>query len=230
VTSLADNVETAAKDLAGNWRKFQSFGWYERPADPDSWCIVYTSNRDSRLIEQSNAAEYEKALAPFMWSEEHGEHDADVIPQSHNHWAVGHVDGYVIRVYKDGQITQAFRTYHELRTREADYPLLNEEDYSSREHEATWENVKEVGQGFARRNDGCELPDGDDWVSEVFSWLWDNDQSAVENRDDQGGYPSEEQMGEALAALGYHSDPDAEPEADTDPVYNPNTLTLPGLE
>ena len=33
------------------------------------------------------------------------------------------------------------------------------------------------------------LPDG--WEGDVYSWLSDNRQSAVENRDDQGGYPEE---------------------------------------
>jgi len=52
----------------------------------------------------------------------------------------------------------------------------------------------------------CELPDG--WESAVFSWFWDNDQSAVENCDDQGGYPSEDQLREAFDALGYQSTDD----------------------
>ena len=34
--------------------------------------------------------------------------------ESHNHWAVGHVDGFCIRVYRDGEITEAFKTYHDL--------------------------------------------------------------------------------------------------------------------
>ena len=38
--------------------------------------------------------------------------DPDVVMESHSHWAVGHVDGFSIRVYRDGEITEAFRTYH----------------------------------------------------------------------------------------------------------------------
>ena len=37
----------------------------------------------------------------------------------------------------------------------------------------------------------------------MFSWLWDHNQRAVENRDDQGGYPGEDDLKEAFAALGY---------------------------
>ena len=45
------------------------------------------------------------------------------------------------------------------------------------------------------------LPEG--WESEVFSWFWDHRQSAVENRDDQGGYPEEDDLRAAFDALGY---------------------------
>ena len=37
----------------------------------------------------------------------------------------------------------------------------------------------------------------------MFSWFWDHNQRAVENRDDQGGYPSEDELREAFDALGF---------------------------
>ncbi len=37
----------------------------------------------------------------------------------------------------------------------------------------------------------------------MFSWLWDHRQRAVENRDDQGGYPEEDDLRAAFEALGY---------------------------
>ena len=46
-----------------------------------------------------------------------------------------------------------------------------------------------------------DLPEG--WEEAVYEWLSDNDPSAVENRDDQGGYPSEEQLRKAFESLGY---------------------------
>lgn len=50
----------------------------------------------------------------------------------------------------------------------------------------------------------AELPD--DWAEQVFSWLWDNNQAAVENRDDQGACPSEEEVQEAARELGWFPD------------------------
>ena len=37
----------------------------------------------------------------------------------------------------------------------------------------------------------------------MFSWFWDHRQRAVENRDDQGGYPEEDDLRDAFEALGY---------------------------
>lgn len=185
------DVETAAHDMAGNHRKFESFAWWERPADDENWTVVYTSNRDSGLLDQSNAAEIEKALEPFI-------DGGDVIPQSHSHWGVGWVDGFVIRVFnQDGTITPAFRVWCELQESLSDYPLLNEEDYSEREYEATIENITSGGRRFVKD----DAPD--EWADEVYTWLSDNHQREVENRDDQGGYPSDEYLKRALLALGW---------------------------
>lgn len=45
------------------------------------------------------------------------------------------------------------------------------------------------------------LPEG--WVWSVYDWLSENRSGEVENRDDQGGYPSEESLREAFEALGF---------------------------
>jgi hypothetical protein len=188
-------LEAAAKAAAGNWRKFECFIW-DRERDLDdaaNWAIVYTHNRDSGLLDQSNAAAIEEAMQTFT-----DDDDPDVVFESHSHWAVGHVDGCSIRVYRDSQITGAFRTYHALAQRLADYPILDEEDYSRREHEATLENLPDAAW---RLKNEYDLPEG--WEADVYSWLSDNDPGAVENRDDQGGYPSEDQLRAAFEALGY---------------------------
>ena len=187
-------IETAKK-AAGNWRKFESFGWSRvgQLDDPESWTIVYTHHRDSRLLDQSNAAAIEDALRPFLEGD-----DPDIIEEHHGHWACGWIDGFAIRVFRNGEVTQAFRTYAEICDRLEDYPVLDEEDYCRREYEATLENFDSAVSGIRHE---YELPDG--WKEEVFSWFWQHDQQAVENRDDSGGYPSEEQLESAFTALGY---------------------------
>lgn len=185
-------VEEAAREAAGNWQRFQCFCWF-RSTDlirPEDWAVIYTHNRDSGLLDQSNAAVIEKELRPFT--------DKDVVFESHHHWAVGHVDGFSIRVYRRGRITKAFRTYYKLAQLMEAYPILDESDYSNREYEATLQNIPLAGWRFKDRFD---LRDG--WADKVYSWLSDNRCSALENTDDQGGWPDEEDIEAALLAIGY---------------------------
>jgi hypothetical protein len=187
-------IEDAARQAAGNWRRFDSFAWFRNDIpDPDDWSILYTHNRDSGLLDLSNADFIGEALTPFSEAD-----DPDVVFETHSHWAVGHVDGFSIRVYREGEITEAFRAYHELAERMSDYPILDEKDYSRREHDSTVENIAEAAWRLKREYD---LPEG--WECDVYSWLSDNRQRAVENRDDRGGYPEGDDLRDAFEALGY---------------------------
>lgn len=185
------NVDGAAKQMAGNWRKFECFAWHKAKEliDADQWTIVYTSGRDAGLLDQSNHVAIFFKLAPYL--------DEDVFCESHGHWAVGYLDGYAIRVYgKDGHPTDAFREFCQIKQKLDDYPVLDEEDYAEREFFATLENyANEIG----RLQD--QLPDG--WEGEVYRWFNDHGhQRFIENRDDQGGYAPREDIVEALKDLG----------------------------
>ena len=188
-------LEEAARTAAGNWQRFPCFAWsHSRDLDdPQDWCIVYSHHRDSTLLDQSNASVIAETLEPFTDGD-----DPDVVPEHHSHWAVGWIDGYAIRVFRNGGITSAFRKYHEIAVRLANYPVLDEEDYSRRELEATFANLTDAA--WRLKND-YELPD--EWETAVYTWLSDHDPSAVENTDDQGGYPDEDQLRAAFEALDY---------------------------
>lgn len=188
-------LEDAAKAAAGNWKQFECFAWHRTRdlTDADHWAIVYTHHRDSGVLDQSNAVAIEKAMQPFTEG-----NDPDVVAEHHHHWAVGWIDGFSIRVFKRGRITKAFKVYHALAARMTDYPVLDEEDYSRREYEATISNLADATWKLKHE---YELPEG--WQGEVYDWLSDNDCSAIESSDDQGGYPSEPQLRTAFDALGY---------------------------
>jgi len=195
-TSLVElTLEDAARKSAGNWRSFDCFAWHRRSEleDPDNWAIFYTHQWDSGLLDQSNAAVIEKAFEPFTETD-----DPDIVLETHSHWAVGHVDGFSIRVVRDGEVTGAFKTYYELTELLADYPVLNEEDYSRREYEATLEYLTDAA---LRLKNEFDLPEG--WEGEVYDWLSENDPGAIENRDDQGGYPSAEELEAAFQGVGF---------------------------
>jgi hypothetical protein len=142
--SPEDHANDLAKRLANNHAKFESFGWSTRREldRPEDYAIVYTSNRDSDALARSNEHVILTALKPFMgW---HGD-GAHCWTESHGHWAVGHADCIVIRVYDatTRELTPAFKAYAELATALEDYPVLDEEDYSEREQadaELTWKN------------------------------------------------------------------------------------------
>jgi hypothetical protein len=188
-------LEDAATEAAGNWKSWTCFVWdRERDLDDgDNWAIFYTHNRDSALLAQSNADAISKAIEPSTEGE-----DPDVVMESHSHWACGHVDGFSIRVFRNGEITDAFKAYHELSEQLAEYPILDEEYYSERELEATIENINDAAW---RVKHEYELPDG--WESEVYFWLSENRSGSVDNRDDVGGYPEEDDLRAAFDALGY---------------------------
>ena len=191
-------LEDAAKQAAGNWRQFSCF-WWRRANDlekPEDWAILYTHNRDSGLLDVSNASAIDEALAPFTKGADNS--DPDVVEEDHDHWAVGWVEGYSIRVYKHGRITKAFKVYHQLARRMAEYPILDESDYCDCEVEATLENIADAAWRIKNEYD---LPEG--WAGNVYHWLAEHDCSAIENADDQGGYPNEEQLRKAFDALGY---------------------------
>ena len=133
------------------------------------------------------------------WLKPFGERDdPDVVFESHAHWAVGHVDGFSIRVCRDGEITDAFRTYHGLMEQLDAYPILDESDYGSREYEAALENIADAAWHIRSIFD---LDDG--WEAQVHDWLSAHRSGAVENRDDRGACPSKHNLQDAVTALGY---------------------------
>jgi len=189
-------LEDAAKTAAGNWKEFDSFVWWrEREMDDsDRWTIVYSSNRDSGLLDQSNHGFIEKTMKPFTEGD-----DPDVVAEQHSHWAVGFVQGQSIRVYDDdGNITEAFRTYFHLQEQMEQYPILDESDYSQKEYDSTLENLDLASWSLKKRFD---LPDG--WVDQVYEWLSDNDPTQLENVSDQGGWPDEDSLLAAFTALNF---------------------------
>jgi hypothetical protein len=192
-----------AKEAVGNWLKFGDFGWNDQPEDANDWMIHHTRNRDSSLIAQSNHAAIEKALAQFD--------ESTVRAQHFGHWACGWVDGFAIKVHSaDGTLTDAFKVWCEIERALADYPLLDDSDYSEREYNAGIENITSILDSMGRRADCDTLPDwsgNSDVACKVLGWLFDNEQAETESTDDNGAYPSEESIKRALEALGFPTYP-----------------------
>ena len=184
-------VEERANKAAGNHLTFKDFAW-QHPDDEENWYLFYTSNRDSHLIDVSNEKVWREELKPFIELE-------DVWGIRHSHWAVGHVDGFAVRVfYANGEITDAFRKVCEIQDRIDNYPVLDEADLNEREYHATQENIENAGRQYANYHD-IELPE--DWLDKLHEYIWKND--LVESDYDGGWWPSDEVLQEAFKALNW---------------------------
>ena len=178
--NVTTDLGIRATDMAGNWLRFPCFAWSDQPDDAEYWTIYNTHHRDSGLLDQSNATAIRKALEPFNDGD-----DPDCGFECHRHWAYGWVECVTVRVYRPwGTLTVAFKVLSELLDRLADYPILDEADYSEREHAAAIDNIEWEGR------DAVAGGTPDTWPADVLSWLWEHDPAECENRDDQGAYPA----------------------------------------
>jgi hypothetical protein len=93
------------------------------------WGLLLTRSRDADIATESNWAAAVKELGDSE--------DVDVIRIGH--WAVGWIEFLGVR-----EGTETYDKAVEIRNALSDYPLLDEEDFSEREHDAAidlWQNV-----------------------------------------------------------------------------------------
>ena len=191
-------LKEAVEKLKGNWKKFESFCWFDKPDDADDWCIVYTSHRDSPIRDLSNAHYIKRRLNPLV------DRTKDVIEFSANHWAVGHTDGWAVRVVgADGQATPAFHRLLRLLNLMENKVLLDPADYAERV-----ERGKRISIEFSAKH--C-LPKGfclkeeltEDWIDRVDELMHDIDPNWEDDLDEEGvPQPRGSDMLEALGRAG----------------------------
>lgn len=191
------DYEKLAEEAAGNWRKFESFGWGARPEDAENWCIQVILNRDSNIVAKSNASVVEHELKKYT---EEGD-DSDMTFERFNHWACGWTDNVCVRVYKDGEITPAFIALCDIMAPLEEHPILDDSDYSERVDEALVESISwsssNVDLDFAPET----------WEEDVLSHLQGTAYEDL-NPDGEGHVPSE-LVNNALQEFGWWDDGDA---------------------
>ena len=160
----------------------------------ETWSLGPTIvHRDSPILDQSNARSIIKHLEGDKSLE------GEWCVTECNHWAVGWVKHLSFRVVDEGKkLTRVARIIKGIYDALSDYPVFDEGDFGQLETETTIENIEQ----YWRKSKLIDDPP-DDWASQMFSWFWENDESAVENCDGQGGYPSDEQFERAASALGF---------------------------
>lgn len=176
----------------GNWQRRDSFSWFVRPDDAEEFGLWILSHRDSGLLYRSNEAVIRRLMRPY-------EASGDVLFLIFNHWAYGYTHEIAVRAYRPGtqQTTEAFDAFAEIVARLEDYPVLDDGDYGEKEYESALEGIRLSLLGGEIKAD--RLPDG--WEHEVYNWLSEYEPSEMENRDDQGAFPSRESVLRALSAM-----------------------------
>lgn len=160
-------------------------------SNPLNWGTFLGHHRDSTLLEESN---WEVITNDML-----NRFPDDVELVTFGHWGVGWIEEMFVRMRDEqGRFTSAFKAAVEWAEKLEEYPVADEMDYSEREYEATVENIRQIGYSMVR------APEPEGWPGSVYSWLSENGyDDELENVDDQGGYPSEDAVRDALEALGY---------------------------
>jgi hypothetical protein len=152
-------------------------------------------HRDSTLLDQSNfdAAwnrlnELSKHLT-IPGDDNFPESDSCQIIRM-NHWAVGWVESIVIHPSDVSAVKEAELIQEDM----SGYPVLDDEDYSDREYQATMENILTSLRmlGF-----GADEKMGKD----IYNWLSRNDDYALEDCDDTGAWVPDNVIMEAIEGI-----------------------------
>lgn len=152
-------------------------------------------SRDSRLMEASNFDIAWKRLSDASLHLKIEEEDncpggdsCRIVTE--NHWAVGWVEWIAIHKSDTGALAEAEKIIEELEN----YPVLDDEDYSRREYEAAIENITDSLRMLGYGAD-------DNLAKDIFSWLSNNDDYALENTDDSGAWIPDDKILEAIEGI-----------------------------
>jgi hypothetical protein len=158
-------------------------------------------HRDSGILDKSNA----KALKHYLNEIEDLEVEETYEFIECNHWAVGWVEHLTYKVIDENneptKIARVVKDWFDYL--ENDYSIADEDLYSEMEWEATYENIdREIDYMFHRDMIKCTDEELAYVKSKVYEWFNENNDNALENRDDRGGCPSEEEFIECFKDLG----------------------------
>ena len=172
--------------------------------DPGHWCVgPVILTRDSGLRERANATSLKAHLKSTPGIQGSWE------IHTFNHWAVGWVEHLSFKVLKKGPGKKTTKVYEVIKDwfdGLSDYPVADEELLSQMKYDAAIEAIISQGSRWLKE------PIPEEWASEVWTWLWNNDPSELEDPDGNGAYPSVESVREALRSLGIHEEEEEEEE------------------
>jgi hypothetical protein len=99
--------------------------------DYSNYCIIYSKNRDSNILELSNYSAIKEELEC---------QNVKYIEERFNHWLCGYVD--VLMIHE--QYAEDIRSIEKYLSQLEDYPILDDDDYYRREDEELEEIYHEI--------------------------------------------------------------------------------------
>ena len=187
-------LETYAKETAGNWKKEKDFSWFGQPdvVFIDDVGLICVLHRDSDLIQKSNYCVIKGKLEDHIGALEEGQ---DVEIHTFNHWAVGWTENFAIRVHRHGVITEAFKKLFELMKEIKDECYL---DYDMYREMLEGELVMYI-QSFSHQYD----QDDANFGASIHEYLVEKYDDYIEKAENNQ-FPTDEQITEACNHIYQH--------------------------
>ena len=135
------DLETAAREARGNWQEFDCFGWHDSRKTRKNGRLSTLTTGILTYWTKATPMQSTRAI-PRLWKR--------TTPTSgRNIMGTGLADGSTAMpsgFTATARLPKHSAHNHQLAVRLADYPVLNEEDFSLREYEATLDNL--LTEGF----------------------------------------------------------------------------------
>lgn len=182
--------------LQGNWQKFESFYWRNRPEHkPENWTMIYTCTRDSSLAEILVSDKIHEEINKIEQADRHDSPtEFQYQEEDQNHFAYGWVKGFAIKVVDDvGEFTPAFLKYCECQIQVENGIFLDEDFVYEKMREGTIENIISEGKRYV----SAEAPTT--WANEVLdAWLAEDDNNSVFGEDGNPAWLDSEKIKDLL--------------------------------
>jgi len=187
-----------------------SIGVFLRSEGKLDWLVAPCSRtRDSEHLELSN---WESMLKCLTEVDPDGN---DYETLEFGHWGPG---WYRVAIIRPG--SKAHQEAVRIELALADYPVLDESDFSEREYDAQCEALADCIRSLTIEDDGSEV-DSEQLAAAMFTDMWEHDQPALDRVNQSGGGSIRDNERDAcLERLGYVlcEDDVWRPEGETEPA------------
>jgi hypothetical protein len=212
----ADAYEEA-EDRAGDWKKLEEGSWRgywgvnNKPDDAENWAAVehnwggsYHATGSDEALSDSNMAHIQRTVLDAFPDDV----ITDVRRGDFAIRALRPEDPADVEEGEEPRLvpTAAWAEWIGIENSLKNYPILDEDDFSERESNMSWEETKENIEHTVRNLEDFDLRDGvpDDWVGELVYFINENIHDYRDRQEGADGIdPKPEHVIAAMLELGY---------------------------